>query len=107
MDIPKINECGELFDLSHQITDILYPISDFISCFFLCQGVQNERSVQYAARGLPRPVFIMAECPVTHAEHSSEEIQGVEKQKSVKLTKTVQLAIWSTSSALLADIDSA
>jgi hypothetical protein len=49
----------------------------------------------------------MAECLATHAEHSSEEIQGVEKQKSVKLTKTVQLAIWSTSSALLADIDSA
>ena len=49
----------------------------------------------------------MEECPVTHAEHSSEEIQGVEKQKSVKLTKNVQLAIWSTSSALLADIDSA
>ena len=69
--------------------------------------MEKAQSVQSATRRLPRPVFTMAECHATHAEHSSEEIQGVRKQKTAKLTKTVKLATWSTSSALLADIRSA
>ena len=69
--------------------------------------MEKAQSVQYAARRLLRPVFTMAECLATHAEHSSEGIQEVAKQKSAKLTKTVQLAIWSISSACLVDIRSA
>ena len=49
----------------------------------------------------------MVECHATPAEHSSEGILGVGKLRNVKWTKTVQLAIWNTSSALLADITSA
>jgi hypothetical protein len=49
----------------------------------------------------------MVECLATPAEHSSEGILGVAKLKNVKSTKTAQLAIWNTSSALLADIRNA
>ena len=84
----------------------MHPISDNISYFFLCLSLKNKQSVQYATRGLPRPVFTMAGCHATHAEHSSEGIQGVRKLKTAKFMKTVQLATWSTGSALLADIRS-
>ena len=68
--------------------------------------VLNQQNVQYATRGLLCHVFTTAVCHATHAEHSSEGIHGVEKHKSAKWTKTVTLAAWNTSSALLVDIKS-
>ena len=59
--------------------------------------------MQYATGRLLRPVFTMAVCHATHAEHSSEGIHGEEKHKSAKLTKSVTLAAWNNSSALLVD----